>query len=390
MEMLKKPALTLTCMAHVSVILCVLTLSMALQEDREAIIQATARKLKLNDKNFLGTERKFKIFMENYGKKYSTTEEYLHRLGIFANNMIRAAEHQALDPTAIHGVTPFSDLSEEEFERFYTGAKGGIGTNGFMAAGGEAPPLKVDDLPENFDWREKGAVTEVKFQGLCGACWAFSTTGAIEGANFIATGKLLNLSEQQLVDCDHQCDIKEKNDCDDGCNGGLMTNAYKYLMECEGLEEESTYPYTGTRGECKFDPSKTVVKVSNFSNIPVDESQIGAYLVKKGPLAIGLNAVFMQTYIGGVSCPLICGKKWLNHGVLLVGYGSKGFSILRLRNKPYWIIKNSWGKKWGEHGYYRLCRGHGMCGMNTMVSAAMVPQMQMPPNGYGYGYAAAF
>lgn len=85
--------------------------------------------------------------------------------------------------------------------------------------------------------------------------------------------------------------------------------------------------------------------------------------------AVGLNAVFMQTYIGGVSCPLICSKRKVNHGVLLVGYGSKGFSILRLSNKPYWIIKNSWGKKWGENGYYKLCRGHDICGINSMVSA---------------------
>lgn len=84
----------------------------------------------------------------------------------------------------------------------------------------------------------------------------------------------------------------------------------------------------------------------------------------------------MQTYIGGVSCPLICSKRMLNHGVLLVGYNSKGFSILRFRKKPYWIIKNSWGERWGEKGYYKLCRGHGMCGMNTMVSAAMVAQTQ--------------
>jgi len=94
---------------------------------------------------------------------------------------------------------------------------------------------------------------------------------------------------------------------------------------------------------------------------------------------VGVNAIFMQTYIGGVSCPLICSKKRLNHGVLLVGYGAKGFSILRLGNKPYWIIKNSWGEKWGEDGYYKLCRGHGMCGINTMVSAAMVPQPQTTP-----------
>jgi len=95
---------------------------------------------------------------------------------------------------------------------------------------------------------------------------------------------------------------------------------------------------------------------------------------------VGVNAVFMQTYIGGVSCPLICSKRMLNHGVLLVGYNAQGFSILRLRKKPYWIIKNSWGERWGEKGYYKLCRGHGMCGMNTMVSAAMVAQTQPVEN----------
>lgn len=86
---------------------------------------------------------------------------------------------------------------------------------------------------------------------------------------------------------------------------------------------------------------------------------------------VGLNAVFMQTYIGGVSCPLICMKRRLDHGVLLVGYGAHGFSVLRFSNQPYWIIKNSWGKKWGENGYYRLCRGRAMCGVNTMVSAVL-------------------
>nr|ACU18072.1 unknown [Glycine max] len=109
-----------------------------------------------------------------------------------------------------------------------------------------------------------------------------------------------------------------------------MTNAYNYLLESGGLEEESSYPYTGERGECKFDPEKIAVKITNFTNIPADENQIAAYLVKNGPLAMGVNAIFMQTYIGGVSCPLICSKKRLNHGVLLVGYGAKGFSILRL------------------------------------------------------------
>ncbi|KAJ6720216.1 CYSTEINE PROTEASE FAMILY C1-RELATED [Salix viminalis] len=260
------------------------------------------------------------------------------------------------------------DLTEEEFERIYTGVLGGgtvpveKGSVSFMDASG---------LPGSFDWREKGAVTDVKMQGSCGSCWAFSATGSVEGANFIATGKLLNLSEQQLVDCDRVCDKTDKASCDDGCGGGLMTNAYRYLIEAGGLQEESSYPYAGKRGECKFDPEKIAVKVANFTNIAVDENQIAANLVHHGPLAIGLNAIFMQTYIGGVSCPLICGKKWLNHGVLLVGYGARGYSILRFGYKPYWIIKNSWGKHWGEKGYYRLCRGHGTCGMNQMVSAVV-------------------
>ncbi|KAJ6403230.1 hypothetical protein OIU84_015190 [Salix udensis] len=122
-----------------------------------------------------------------------------------------------------------------------------------------------------------------------------------------------------------------------------MTIAYRYLIEAGGLQEESSYPYAGKRGECKFDPEKIAIKVANFTKIAVDENQIAANLVHHGPLAtiadtnkhfiwenaVGLNAIFMQTYIGGVSCPLICGKKWLNHGVLLVGYGARGYSILR-------------------------------------------------------------
>ncbi|GKV34191.1 hypothetical protein SLEP1_g42589 [Rubroshorea leprosula] len=337
--------------------------------EEPTIIQVTD-----NQKLPRNAEGEFQIFMEQFGKNYSTREEYVHRLGIFSRNIIRAAEHQALDPTAMHGVTQFSDLSEEEFERMYTGVKGGGGFQSMKGVEGDevTAPLEVDGLPDSFDWREKGAVTEVKMLGACGSCWAFSTTGAVEGATFVATGKLLNLSEQQLVDCDHMCDKRERRACDDGCGGGLMTNAYNYVTTVGGLEEESSYLYTGKRGECKFKSEKVAVKVSNFTNISIDENQIAANLVLRGPLAIGLNAVFMQTYIGGVSCPLICSKRFINHGVLLVGYGKKGFSILRLGNQPYWIVKNSWGKRWGENGYYRLCRSHGMCGMNTMVSAVAV------------------
>ncbi|KAH7290112.1 hypothetical protein KP509_30G032400 [Ceratopteris richardii] len=150
-----------------------------------------------------------------------------------------------------------------------------------------------------------------------------------------------------------------------------MTNAYQYAMEAGGLMKEEDYPYTARVGQCRFNKDKVAVKVNNFTTIPLDEDQIAANLVKHGPLAVGLNAAFMQTYIGGVSCPLICSKLFVNHGVLLVGYKERGFAPLRLSNKPYWILKNSWGQHWGEKGFYKLCRGFSECGMNTMVSAAV-------------------
>ncbi|KAL6639343.1 hypothetical protein ACP70R_023073 [Stipagrostis hirtigluma subsp. patula] len=324
-------------------------------------------------------EAQFAAFVRRHGRRYSGPEEYARRLRVFAANLARAAAHQALDPTARHGVTPFSDLTREEFEARLTGlhAGGDVVQGRAMRGVPAAPPATEEEvarLPASFDWREKGAVGEVKMQGSCGSCWAFSTTGAVEGANFLATGKLLDLSEQQLVDCDHTCGVVAgRNECDNGCSGGLMTNAYAYLISSGGLMEQRAYPYTGAAGACRFDPGRVAVRVANFTAVPAgDEAQIRAALVRRGPLAVGLNAAFMQTYVGGVSCPLICPRAFVNHGVLLVGYGARGFAALRLGYRPYWVIKNSWGKQWGEGGYYRLCRGRGMCGVDTMVSAVAV------------------
>jgi len=157
-DMVAKRGHALTCFVRLSLFLFALTLTSA----RQTTVQDIARKLKLEDNQLLRTEKKFKVFMENYGRNYSTREEYLQRLEIFALNMLRAAENQALDPTAIHGVTQFSDLTEDEFQRHYTGVNGGFSLNN--GAGGVAPPLEVDGLPDDFDWREKGAVTEVKMQ----------------------------------------------------------------------------------------------------------------------------------------------------------------------------------------------------------------------------------
>ncbi|KHG24064.1 Cysteinease RD19a -like protein [Gossypium arboreum] len=312
----------------------------------------------------LTAEHHFSLFKARFKKSYGSEEEHDYRFKVFRANLRRAERHQKLDPSATHGVTQFSDLTPGEFRKRFLGLR----RLRLPTDANQAPILPTDNLPEDFDWREKGAVTPVKNQGSCGSCWSFSTTGALEGANFLATGKLVSLSEQQLVDCDHECDPEEAGSCDSGCNGGLMNSAFEYTLKAGGLMREEDYPYTGTdRGTCKFDKSKIVAKVANFSVVSLDEDQIAANLVKNGPLAVAINAVFMQTYIGGVSCPYICSKR-LDHGVLLVGYGSAGYAPIRLKDKPYWIIKNSWGETWGENGYYKICRGRNVCGVDSLVS----------------------
>ncbi|KAL8217644.1 hypothetical protein R6Q57_021017 [Mikania cordata] len=316
----------------------------------------------------LNAEHHFNLFKNKFGRTYATQEEHDYRLTVFKSNLRRAKRHQLLDPTAQHGVTKFSDLTLAEFRKNYLGLKNPLK---FPADANKAPILPTNNLPEEFDWREKGAVTAVKNQGSCGSCWSFSTTGALEGSHFLQTGELVSLSEQQLVDCDHECDPAEYNSCDSGCNGGLMNNAFEYILKAGGLQKEEDYPYTGKDGTCHFDKSKIAASVSNFSVVSTDEDQIAANLVTYGPLAIGINAAWMQTYIGQVSCPYICSKQKMDHGVLLVGYGSAGYAPLRFKDKPYWIIKNSWGADWGEDGYYKLCSGYNACGMDTMVSAVV-------------------
>ncbi|KAK4424117.1 Cysteine protease RD19A [Sesamum alatum] len=319
----------------------------------------------VRENSLLNADHHFTIFKRKFGKVYATQEEHDYRFSVFKANLRRARRHQKLDPAAVHGVTQFSDLTPREFRRQFLGLNRRLR---LPSDAHKAPILPTNNLPTDFDWREHGAVTPVKNQGSCGSCWSFSTTGALEGANFLATGNLVSLSEQQLVDCDHECDPEEKDSCDSGCSGGLMNSAFEYTLKSGGLMREEDYPYTGMdRGACKFDKNKIAAKVANFSVVSLDEDQIAANLVKNGPLAVAINAVFMQTYIGGVSCPFICSKR-LDHGVLLVGYGAGAYAPIRLKEKPYWIIKNSWGGNWGENGYYKICRGHNVCGVDSMVS----------------------
>ncbi|XP_027331497.1 cysteine proteinase 15A-like [Abrus precatorius] len=342
----------------------VATAAIATEDDDLLIRQVVSDGEAEEEDHLLNAEHHFSTFKSTYKKTYATQEEHDYRFGVFKSNLHRAKVHAKLDPSAVHGITKFSDLTPAEFRRQFLGLK----PLRLPAHAQKAPILPTHDLPNNFDWRDKGAVTNVKDQGSCGSCWAFSATGALEGAHYLATSELVSLSEQQLVDCDHVCDPEEYGACDAGCNGGLMNNAFEYIFQSGGIQREKDYPYTGRdRGPCKFDKSKIAASVSNYSVVSLDEDQIAANLVKNGPLAVAINAVFMQTYIGGVSCPYICGKH-LDHGVLLVGYGEGGYAPIRFKEKPYWIIKNSWGESWGDNGYYKICRGRNVCGVDSMVS----------------------
>jgi len=306
------------------------------------------------------TERKFREFLTANNKSYATPEERVARLAVFAVNLEYIEHFQQVEEgdASYSHLSPFADISPEEFSL----------RHGFRASDWVAPSaeeldseamLSVASLPDDFDWRAKGAVNPVKNQEQCGSCWAFATVANIEGAGFVSTGKLVSLSEQELVDCD-------KATGDQGCGGGLPSNAFKDMIQNNiGLELEKAYPYEARNGKCQASGSQEVSFIGAWKAISTDEDQIAAALMQYGPLAIGINAGPMQFYSGGISKPwkALCNPKKLDHGVAIVGFGVQ-------EGTKYWTIRNSWGASWGEQGYYRIVRGTGACGLNTMVSTA--------------------
>ena len=216
---------------------------------------------------------------------------------------------------------------------------------------GKLPTRLNNRAPEEVDWREKGAVTPVKNQGSCGSCWAFSATGSLEGGNFLATGKLISLSEQQLVDCDPKSH---------GCGGGLMTNAFQYV-KAHGLCTEEDYPYHAKDEDCKDTQCESAIKITGYEETPEFDGAALKQAVAKAPVSVAVEAdsAVFQMYKSGVVDSTACGTS-LNHGVLAVGYTDE-----------YWIVKNSWGANWGDNGYIKIkydATGAGICGINQMNS----------------------
>lgn len=305
----------------------------------------------------------FDEFKVQFKKVYKNSEEELMRFKIFTKNMETAAKmNSGLDEgTAQYGhLSPFADISAEEFRRVNNLpiTPQILDEHQYKALSHKSfstYATKTDPLPASYDWREKGAVTEVKNQGQCGSCWSFATVASIEGSNYLTNNQLVSLSEQELVDCSVS---------DNGCQGGLPSRAYEDLLENKaGLELENAYPYSAVQKGCKADTSLEKVFIDSWVPVAKSEDMIAAALMQYGPLAIALNAEPMQMYMGGISDPWFCSPSGIDHAVTLVGFGSE--------KKEHWIIKNSWGAEWGESGYYRLVRGKEKCGMNLMVTAAV-------------------
>ncbi|XP_050367304.1 ervatamin-B-like [Argentina anserina] len=313
--------------------------------------QATSQAL-----NEASIAEKYDQWMSMYGRVYPNSEDKQRRFAIFKKN-VEFVENFNKDGNKTYklGVNKFSDMTNEEFLRQRTGAK--MPTNRSLTSSENTPfrYQNLDDVPPQIDWRQNGAVTPIKDQGKCNSCWAFSAVAAVEGLIKIKTGKLLSLSEQQLVDCDQ---------FNRGCQPGRIDAAYDYIWD-HGLASEQDYPYFGSKGNCDTTKAnKTVTRISGFTIAPQNDEDYRLKAVSRQPISIFIDAsgAAFQHYSGGVFSG-DCGTN-LCHTVAVVGYGTE-------QGTNYWILKNSWGESWGENGYMRILRSanppYGLCGIN-MVS----------------------
>jgi cathepsin L len=304
----------------------------------------------------------FEIWKNMYEKEYKSVEDEITRFSVWMNNLRKIQQHNLEASLKMHtyrlGLNEYSDMTVEEVKKVMNGYLG-------LEAKNHTEPrnlfktLKYSQAPESIDWREKGGyVSEVKNQGQCGSCWSFSTTGSLEGQHYSKTGKSVDLSEQNLVDCSTSYG-------NNGCNGGLMDYAFQYIRDNKGLDTEESYPYEGEDDTCRFKENKVGATDTGFVDIAQgDEDALKQAVATIGPISIAIDASqsSFQLYTDGVYDEPNCSQTQLDHGVLIVGYGSE-------RGKDYWIVKNSWGTSWGEQGYIRMSRNkNNQCGVASSAS----------------------
>merc|ERR1712142_825075 len=254
----------------------------------------------------------------------------------------------------------YGDLTHSEFVKQMNGYKG----KPIKKTNRKLTKINVKDLPASKDWREEGYVTPVKNQGACGSCWAFSTTGALEGQHFRQTGELVSLSEQNLVDCSFP-------EGHGGCNGGLMDQAFEYIKENGGIDTEDSYPYEAKESECRYNTTAKGATDIGYEDVESEsEDALQQASATVGPLSVAIDAgtFRFRFYHSGVFSDEDCSSERLDHGVLVVGYGTDEDT-----EKDYWIVKNSWGPTWGLKGYILMSRNNdNNCGIATQASYPVV------------------
>lgn len=287
----------------------------------------------------------FRDWAVRYSKPYlDDAVEFQNRFKVWLENLEYVVAYNARTTSHWLHLNHLADLTTVEYSTGLLGYdnKARMAQNRLRSSKFSYADVDADSLPPSIDWRSQGAVTPVKNQGACGSCWAFATTGAVEGINALVTNELVALSEQELVDCD-----TEK---DQGCSGGLMDYAYEFIIKNGGLDTEEDYPYTAQDDVCdEKKKNRRVVTISSYEDVPENDEVALKKAAAHQPVAVAIeaDAKSFQLYGGGVYDDLSCGTA-LNHGVLVVGYGKDP------KGGNYWIVKNSWGAEWGDHGYIRI------------------------------------
>jgi len=294
----------------------------------------------------------FSRWAKEHNKVYET-EDFFDRYRVFRTNLDFVMKENDKNLTYTLAMNEFGDLTWDEFKALRMGYQPDKASSEVRALN-EFPlfdKLVGDDIAAAVDWRTSNIVTPVKDQGACGSCWAFSATGAFEGAYAQVHNQLLSFSEQQLVDCSGP-------QGNNGCGGGLMDRAFQYWEKNKACLE-GDYPYTAKNGVCRT-TCVGVASVAKYMDIPRGEANL-LNAVNIGPISVAIEAdqSSFQFYQRGVFAGP-CGQN-LDHGVLLVGYGDEA-------GVPYWIVKNSWGNRWGEAGYIRIQRNQNLCGIANEAS----------------------
>lgn len=297
----------------------------------------------------------FSKFVNMYGKSYENISKMESAFYNYASTVDMISNHDSETTGYSIGITQFADMSAEEFNKFK--GSGCLYKQQKSSCGKFSPSSKT--VPDSIDWTVEGGVTDVKNQGQCGSCWSFSATGAIEGAWFVSTGELVSLSEQQLMDCSTSYGNM-------GCNGGLMDGAFEYAIDKGGMCSEEDVPYQGVDGTCSV--CTPVVKISACTDVTPNNQLHLKEAVSNGPVSIAIEAdtTVFQHYTGGVISSASCGTN-LDHGVLIVGYGTDDDGTM------WWLVKNSWGDTWGDNGYVKIARTEsendkGVCGIAMQPS----------------------